>query len=65
VSLCEFYFCRLIGKPKNRYFAASGVELAQTNQDLFHFCRAAFFSQLKSKVSDILAKATAFRITLT
>ena len=54
VSLCEFYFCRLIGQPKNRYFAASGVELAQTNQDLFHFRRAAFYSQLKSLAASTL-----------
>jgi hypothetical protein len=54
VSLCEF-LC---------FFAAFGVDLAQTHQDLFHFRRTAFYSQLKSKVGNILAKATALRINL-
>jgi hypothetical protein len=56
----------LAGISGNRQlFAASGVERAQTHQDLFHFRRAAFYSQLKSKVSNILAKAaTALRINL-
>jgi hypothetical protein len=43
---------------------ASGVERAQHNQDHFRFRRAAFYSQLKFKVSYILAKATALRINL-
>jgi hypothetical protein len=47
-----------------RFFAASGVEHAQHNQDQFHFHRAAFHSQLKSKVGNILAKTTALRINL-
>ena len=34
VSLCAFYLCRLIG---NRFFDASGVQLAQSNQ--FHYRR--------------------------
>jgi hypothetical protein len=34
----------------NRLFAASGVEHAQHNQEHFRFRRAAFYSQLKSKV---------------
>ena len=46
------------------FFAASGVEHAQHNQDQFRFRRAAFYSQLKSKVGNILAKATALRINL-
>ncbi len=37
----------------DRFLAASGVQLAQTN---FHFRRVAFSSQLKSKVGNILAK---------
>jgi hypothetical protein len=53
VGLCKIYFCRLIGETY-RFFAASGVELAQTNQDLFHCRRAAFFSQSESKVDNIL-----------
>ena len=45
----------------DRFLAASGVQLAQTN---FHFRRAAFSSQLKSKVGHILVKAAALRIML-
>ena len=47
-----------------RFFAASGVELAQSTSGQFHYKRAAFSSQLKSKVGNILAKAEALRITL-
>ena len=36
----------------------------QHNQDSFRFHRAAFYSQLESKVGNILAKATALRINL-
>jgi hypothetical protein len=52
--LCAYYFCKLIGKLY-AFFAASGVQLAQTNH--FHYSRAAFSSQLKPKVGNILAKA--------
>ena len=45
----------------DRFLAASGVQLAQTN---FHFRRAAFSSQLKSRVGNILAKAAALLIVL-
>jgi hypothetical protein len=38
------------------FLTSSGVHLEQTN---FHFRRAAFFSHLKSKVGNILAKAAA------
>jgi len=41
-------------------FAASGVQLVQSNQ--FHYRRTVFYSQLKSKVGNILAKAEALRI---
>ena len=51
-------------RETDRFFAASGVEHAQHNQDQFRFRRAAFYSQLKSKVGNILAKATALRINL-
>ena len=48
----------------DRFFTVSGVQLAQsTTSGQFHFKRAAFSSQLKSKVGNILAKA-ALRITL-
>jgi hypothetical protein len=46
------------------FFAASGVEHAKQNQDQFRYRRAAFYSQLKSKVGNVLAKATAQRINL-
>jgi hypothetical protein len=36
----------------------------QHNQDLFRFLRAAFNFQLKSKVGNIVAEATALRINL-
>jgi hypothetical protein len=48
----------------NRFFAASGVGHAKHIQDQFRFRRAAFYSKLKSKVGNILAKATALRINL-
>jgi hypothetical protein len=37
-----------------RFLTASGVQLAQSNQ--FHYRRVVFFSQLKSKVGNILVK---------
>jgi hypothetical protein len=64
VSLCAFYFCRLIGKLLGCFFAVSGVEHAQHKHDQFRFRRASFYSQLKYKVGNILAKATALRINL-
>jgi hypothetical protein len=48
----------------DRFFAASGVQLAQTNSGLFHFRRAAFSAHLKAKVGSTLAKAAAVRINL-
>jgi hypothetical protein len=48
----------------DRFFAASGVQLAQSTSGQFHYRRAAFSSQLRSKVGNILAKAAALRITL-
>ena len=48
----------------DRFFAASGVQLAQSDCGLFHLRRAAFSSQLKSKVGNILTKAAALRILL-
>ena len=52
-------FCSLIGKPA--FFAASGVEHAQHNQDQFRLRRAAFY---ESKADNILAKDTALRFNL-
>jgi hypothetical protein len=64
VNLCAFYFDKLIGKL-TAFFAASGVELAQSNTSgQFHFRRAAFCSQLKAKVGNILAKSAALRVAL-
>jgi hypothetical protein len=45
----------------DRFLAASGVQLAQSH---FHYCRAVFSSQLKSKLENIFAKAAALRINL-
>ena len=51
-------------RETDRFFAASGVQLAQQDRDQFHFRRAAFASQLKSRVDLTLAKAAALRINL-
>ncbi len=47
-------------RETDRFFTVSGVQLAQTDRDQFHFRRAAFSQQLKSKVGLALAKAEAF-----
>ena len=52
-------------RETDRFFAASGVQLSQsTSGGLFHFRRAAFSSMRKSRVSLILAEASALRINL-
>ena len=52
-------------RETDRFFTGSGVQLTEsTTSGQFHFKRAAFSSQLKSKVGNILAKAAALRITL-
>ena len=52
-------------RETDRFFAASGVQPAQsTSGGLFHFKRAAFHSQLRSKVGSTLAKAAALRVNL-
>jgi hypothetical protein len=51
-------------RETDRFFAASGVQLAQSTSGQFHFRRAAFAQKLKSKVGLALAKAAALRITL-
>ncbi len=43
---------------------ASGVQSAQSDRGQFHFRRAAFSQQLKSKVGLALTKVTALRINL-
>ena len=51
-------------RETDRFFAASGVQPAQTQRGMFHFHRATFSSGLKSKVGLVLAKAAALRINL-
>ena len=52
-------------RETDRFFAASGVQSAQSNMGaFFHFRRAAFSSMLKSRVSLILAKVAVLRINL-
>jgi hypothetical protein len=52
-------------RETDRFFATSGVQLPQTNQGgQFHFHRAAFSAQLKSKVGLTLAKVAVLRINL-
>ena len=51
-------------RETDRFFAASGVQLAQTTCGLFHYRRAVFSSILKSRVGNILAKAATLRINL-
>jgi hypothetical protein len=51
-------------RETDRFFAASGVQLAQSDRGHFHYRRAAFSSHLKSKVGNILVKAASLWITL-
>jgi hypothetical protein len=53
-------------RETDRFFAASGVQSAQSNlgSTYFHFLRAVFLNQLKSKCGLLLAKAAALRVTL-
>jgi hypothetical protein len=53
-----------IHRETDRFLAASGVQLVQTDRGLFHFRRAAFSATLKVKVGSTLTKAAALRITL-
>ena len=46
------------------FFAASGVQLVQTQRGMFHFRRTAFSVQLKEKVGSTLVKVAVFRINL-
>jgi hypothetical protein len=46
------------------FFADSGVQSAHSTSEFFHFRRAAFLQQLKSKVGLALAKAAALCIVL-
>ncbi len=53
-------------RETDRFFAASGVQSAQSNlgSSYFHFRRATFSCLLKSKCVNILAKASALRVHL-
>jgi hypothetical protein len=74
--LCLLFLVRLGGyivnsllflqahRETDRFFATSGVQLAQQNRGLFHFRRAAFSANLKAKVGSTLAKAAALCINL-
>jgi hypothetical protein len=48
-------------RETDRFFAVSGVQLAQHDRGLFHFRRAAFSATLKAQVGSTLAKAAALR----
>jgi hypothetical protein len=53
-------------RETDRFFAASGVQSAQSNlgASYFHLRRAAVSSLLKSRVGNIIAKASALRVNL-
>ncbi len=51
-------------RETDRFFAASGVHLAQPNSGLFHFHRTVFSDQLKAKVGSTLVKDEVLRINL-
>ena len=48
----------------DRFFAASGVQPAQSNHGTFHYNRTAFLRQLKSKIVSSLAKDATMRVNL-
>jgi hypothetical protein len=62
-ELTHLLFLQAHREP-HRFFSVLGVQLAQHDRDQFHFHRPAFSSQFKSKVGNILAKASALRIIL-
>ena len=51
-------------RETDRFFEASVVQLAHSTSGQFHYRRAAFSSQLKSKIGNSLAKPAALRIIL-
>jgi hypothetical protein len=53
-----------VHRETDRFFAASGVQLPQTDRVQFHFRRAVFSQQIKGKVGLALAKVAALRINL-
>jgi hypothetical protein len=54
----------LAHRETDRFFAASGVQSAQSTSGQFHFRLAAFSAQLKGKVGLALAKGATLRINL-
>jgi hypothetical protein len=51
-------------RETDRFFAASGVQLAESTSGLFHYQRAAFSAHLRTKVGGILPKDEALRVNL-
>ncbi len=51
-------------RETDRFFAASGVQSAQSDRGQFHFRRSDFLQKLKNKVDLTLAKAAALRNNL-
>jgi hypothetical protein len=51
-------------RETDRFFAVSGVQLAQTDRDQFHFRHTVFSQQLTGKVGLTLTKAAVLRINL-
>jgi hypothetical protein len=52
------------GAEKYRFFAGSGVQLAEHDRGLFHFRRSAFSSHLKTKVGNTFEKDTGLCVNL-
>ncbi len=51
-------------RETDRFFASSGVQLAQPTSGIFHFHRTAFSAQVKAKVGSTLVKSATLRINL-
>jgi hypothetical protein len=62
VNLSDFYSYRIIGKLI--VFTTSGVQLVEHDREQFHFRRAAYSPQLKSKCGNVLTKTATSRINL-
>ena len=63
-ELVRIVFLQVHRQTDYRFCTASGVEHTQHNQHQFRFRRAAFYSQIKSKVGNILTKTTTLHINL-
>jgi hypothetical protein len=53
-----------VHRETDRFFAASGVQLAETQRGMFHFHRVVFSQHLKNKVDLALTKTSDLRINL-